>query len=529
MRIHDVDGRWQGAEISIPSENAAEYTCSVPWWVLRIRVDAQTKDGGRQLATVRNAGSLWWSGGAHEEHALLGVGDNEVWVDFGVTGEDGAEGAGRPVLLHTVREDPLRSILPHLRSYEVAQLSVVLFIVGLYVAVHSGLPSLVAVPALAVIPVSRICPELLCFLRGLPGGARLQVHRALTILAACLVIIWVVFLTIVAARNGGGLFAAPATPQAPRPPLEADRHLAPRSSDCSILPGLDCSRELALWAGEENCAVLAETNGSCSSYCERWNRTCLKAMDDDGSGRCMVDEAGHLRQSSEQGGCAQSWHMQVCACSGHTALAILKLPQPRPPSPSPTPPRPVLVPQPVPSPPLPETRLGPPEPQSHVEEPRGAPPESGTGLPELASVEAEVEPCFFLDTAYWPLNMPMQGRTVTVSPQTCQARCARTPGCGHFTWLRDGSCHIQEYRAQRHVGVGAIAGPSSCSDEEELEALLREPQPTLDDVTVREGKTQQISFTSLQARLELPSEGSPTLVAVVFAAFIALAVLGVVD
>lgn len=50
------------------------------------------------------------------------------------------------------------------------------------------------------------------------------------------------------------------------------------------------------------------------------------------------------------------------------------------------------------------------------------------------------------------------------SADACQAHCFDTAGCLHFTYLADGTCHLQNATAERrNASKAVISGPRSCS------------------------------------------------------------------
>jgi len=80
------------------------------------------------------------------------------------------------------------------------------------------------------------------------------------------------------------------------------------------------------------------------------------------------------------------------------------------------------------------------------------------------------EPCFRHGYKWVPLDMPGSERSYERDARACQARCARTQGCSHFTYWQffglDGGCHLQGHEARQVVdpasmGLG-ISGPRSC-------------------------------------------------------------------
>jgi len=561
-RIRDVDGQWGGDKFLLPRDSAAmEHICRVPWWVWRISVDVPAEDGGRQHANVRRMAPrsrLWWEKDSTVHEAPLAVGDNRLYVDLVALADDGAlsktpsfdDSAGstshcQPVLLRAVREEPLRHLIPQLKPYETAQLSVVSFVAGFCFALHLGLPSFIAAPLLAAIPVSRICPELLCYLHPRQNRANSHFRRTLAVAATCAFIIWLAFSLLAVARRAQGPSASPTELALPEDAwLSPTAHpvvLSP-SVDCASLGGLDCSTELSDWAGSGNCAILAETDGTCSAYCERHKRTCKRAADDDGTGSCSLGTGGHHRQMTDGNGCFQDWKMQVCACSSSSDAEPMLGPQP----PARLAPHALLrlaVPaSPPSSPAVPLVSSVTQAPPSSSSLPGGGRGEQTGGEPPGGTTPGSAPPdsCLLPGVRYAPLDMPGRGGTRARSPELCQARCMRTPGCAHFTWWPSSACHLQDFRAKPQADADAVAGPSSCSDDEEL-AALRGDTPAAPDALAQgpedepkgrgeAGHAQApADFTLLQQRLQLPAEGSPALVAVVFAVCVALVALGALD
>merc|ERR1719414_1000722 len=82
--------------------------------------------------------------------------------------------------------------------------------------------------------------------------------------------------------------------------------------------------------------------------------------------------------------------------------------------------------------------------------------------------------CFEKDRSYSPLDMTSKAMTHEASAAKCQARCADTAGCEHFTWFQfGGNCHLQDKFSQKlPLSLGAVAGPPSCGDM----AVLRKDQ-----------------------------------------------------
>jgi len=413
-------------------------------------------------------------------------------------------------------------------------------------------PRLLAVPLLAAIPIGRVCPELPCLLRPGNSGANPPLRPTLVRAGACLLAVLLAFLSISAARRWMG-FNQPSPPSHRSRSFGGgggfDRHrwVAPPPSmlqrvDCPPLGGHDCSDVLTEWAGLENCAVLAATDGTCESYCGSRGRTCVKAMDDSGTGACTLQEGGRHQQTEEGDGCLQDWKTQICVCSGFD----------RPP--------PSSVPEPQEQEDEHGSREVDEEPGSALDDAGGDWEEVPTPHPDrLEEAQAKgqekparVAPCYLQDSFYEPLNMPGQGRTIAQTPEQCQRRCARTPGCARFSWWADGGCHLHEFRSSRRSSAPgeAIAGPSSCEDEAELDALIRDLPPTTTSTTSRTAAvpTRPRPRTSDDeeepfpvwpepererkqpvGRPSLPKEGSPSLVFLVALFFVALAFSGLLE
>lgn len=77
---------------------------------------------------------------------------------------------------------------------------------------------------------------------------------------------------------------------------------------------------------------------------------------------------------------------------------------------------------------------------------------------------------------YRPTDMPGKSRTVQPSTFACQALCASTPGCAHFTWYADQGCHLKDETAVRIAGsAGALSGPTACKVSCAEEGIVYEP------------------------------------------------------
>jgi len=108
----------------------------------------------------------------------------------------------------------------------------------------------------------------------------------------------------------------------------------------------------------------------------------------------------------------------------------------------------------------------------------------GQRAPPIASLSREVKSLDFGDSQphkmtmgkvqctvsgykYTPLDMGGQGRSNEPTPVDCQRRCARTPGCAHFShWPADGACHLQDSDASPAQDRGATSGPPKCHGQD---------------------------------------------------------------
>jgi len=59
-------------------------------------------------------------------------------------------------------------------------------------------------------------------------------------------------------------------------------------------------------------------------------------------------------------------------------------------------------------------------------------------------------------------DMPGHGRSKEPVMTDCQWRCAKTSGCKHFSYWKDGGCHLSGSNAKEHYGGGITAGPDTC-------------------------------------------------------------------
>jgi len=478
---------WSGAELHL-EDDFKEYTCNVPWWVARVNVNALDLGADASYAKLRrrNPTSIAGVGRPFEGAMPLAVGTNRAWIDF-PTEESSAPTVGgdsyfRSVPVCVVRDEPMSQLKRLLKPYELAQFSVILYATCFGAAWCYDLRSIFAVPLLAAIPVVRACPDLWCAridLQSDSSTSKRQPRNPLVVATVCVLVTWASYVilgtkwgtTHSEVRSDTGVPGYAPSAHLPEARAQTSLHEGdeeeeeeqklPVQRECRELTGLDCSEYLSSWAGPRNCAMLAETDGTCAAYCQRWNRTCLRACDDAGTGDCMLASGGSARQFMEAHGCLQDWATQVCVCSEPW----------RPPTTTTT-----------------TTRLPSTSTQSTTLESaatRAVAPDDATVTGHQATLgghnpafgEVMVQPCFWANVMYTPLNMPGQGRTFANSAAQCQARCFRTSGCARFTWWPDGGCHLQEYYTTKHHAMGSVAGPSSCSDEEELANLLGDGHP----------------------------------------------------
>eukprot|EP00929_Paragymnodinium_shiwhaense_P076867 TRINITY_DN39577_c0_g1_i4.p1 TRINITY_DN39577_c0_g1~~TRINITY_DN39577_c0_g1_i4.p1 ORF type:complete len:288 (+),score=50.45 TRINITY_DN39577_c0_g1_i4:78-866(+) len=181
-----------------------------------------------------------------------------------------------------------------------------------------------------------------------------------------------------------------------------------------------------------------------------------------GTGVCTLEEVRSSAASAGRQSCSQNWRTQICVCSAADSSDFSARPasaasaqagsRTAPAAVSPARQPPPAARQPVPTKARPATA-------------GSAAPSRGRG-------------CFAVDIMYTPVNMPGHGRTMANKVEECQARCARTPGCARFTfWPAEGHCHLQEFNARSQPSEGAISGPASCEEEEELRELFNPTPP----------------------------------------------------
>lgn len=526
VRIRDECGLWSGPEMGTPaaptepptcsSDQAAEFTCVVPWYIPRVAVEVLGACGWEPVPVypgLQPCASLAAEG--PEDHTVgLTIGEKRLWLPRSAASAAVEEPGRQALPIQVLREEPLRRLLPRLQPYELSQVSLLAFLLGFYVCLQLEVPRLLAAPLLAAIPVSRLFPEVLCLLQPGRFGVTPRLRQTLLGPLACLAAVLSAFLLLTLARRVYGPQAAPlraeprpTTPLAEEPPWPRDRQ------GCETLGGLDCSGPLSHWAGPGNCAVLVVTSGTCRDFCAAHRRACLRAGSAAAGGTCSLQpEAAPAWGAAAEESCLRDLPAQLCVCSG--------LEGPDAPT-GPAPPAAALPPWPR------EPR---PEPPAEA-----APPVPPPGWPRL------VPPCFLEDAWYAPVDMPGQGRTLAESATHCQRRCARTSGCAHFTWRQDGACHLEEFQASLKPSLpgASIAGPADCADADELEALLREPprQEIMEDL----GKIPQVlpqagapATRTGPAERRRPSrrrdfvgEGDPWLLVAIVLAFFGLAIAGV--
>lgn len=85
-----------------------------------------------------------------------------------------------------------------------------------------------------------------------------------------------------------------------------------------------------------------------------------------------------------------------------------------------------------------------------------------SGVSSLFPASAPKDFCLTPGYKWMPLNMQGTDRTEEPTKEACQARCARTDNCMHFTYWRDRGCHLQDAWVQREHDREALSGPASC-------------------------------------------------------------------
>jgi len=95
-------------------------------------------------------------------------------------------------------------------------------------------------------------------------------------------------------------------------------------------------------------------------------------------------------------------------------------------------------------------------------------PRLGSGGWHFRQICSKKATCFKHGYKWIPLDMPGSERSNERDALACQARCARTKGCSHFSYWHfygvDGGCHLQDdtaFETKDRPGT-AISGPSSC-------------------------------------------------------------------
>lgn len=491
LRISDTDGTWSDAALPavappvtrgigwhLPRDSGRGATanpCMVPWWVSHVNVQ---RDGAGQEPAVSAPGSLTDAPGTassaeaassphsalhlrrghspgrtrgrvtYGEAVPLAVGLNEMWLS------PSAEPGSPVVHIQAVREEALQRLVPYLKPYEMAQVSVSVFVVGFCMALHMQFSSFLASPVLAMIPVLRICPEVprLLFHREFKSE---KIQRSLLRAAAILCVVWMAYVLMAHMRPAPiSMPVHPAT--TPLVPANSDplltypvHHHAP--ANCEGLPGVNCTAALSDWAGPGTCPVLALTQGTCASYCDFYKRSCVKGMDDVGTGECRL--SGGARQQQHRDDCMQNLNTQICVCGPPDLRSQWQWPWP----------------------------------QQDVSEqescgfgPRG--PTEPTFAPSSAPFAGQpgqrnADHCFRFDLKFDP-DMPGRAPTTARTASECQERCDNTHGCAYFTWWpASGACHFHLYHSKLAHALGALSGPANCADEAMLAELHGERLP----------------------------------------------------
>lgn len=523
LRVSSPDGTWSG--IALPAAappldsgigwappggtvggGSAGTPCRVPFWVPDITLRGPEEHAGgvglvedspsgvvpelssavsRKPVVPSSRRRSYSPGGIRHPVPLgepipLAVGINEFWVSSGTD--------DNTVHVQFLREEALHWFLPFLNPYQVAQVSVTVFVVGYCMLLHMQVSSFFAAPLLAVIPILRICPEMSRLL--FSGEVSTARHmRSLQSAGALLLAVWLSYMLLASMRPPSSSPAAapvvaPEPPVAPLDPwpVPHPRNFAP--ADCMGLPGLNCSAALSTWAGPRGCPVLALTDGTCASYCGFYNRSCIKAYDDVGTGACALREDLRPSPSSRiANGCMQRLNTQVCACGPLEAGSRwqpLRFEEQEATSEG-------------------SCNCGP---KRRFELSPHKTPDAGTSPRSYSQ-----EHCFRLDVKYEPLDMPGRGRMTAGTAAECQHRCDNTNGCAYFTWFpATGRCHFQTHTAKLYHALGAVAGPANCADEEMLAEIRGEPRPPPPAATVDGGLYGSATFAEPFAPAPVPKQ-----------------------
>jgi len=103
------------------------------------------------------------------------------------------------------------------------------------------------------------------------------------------------------------------------------------------------------------------------------------------------------------------------------------------------------------------------------------------GEEELASLLDDcLEQGVYYKESWGGYHMAGTHRYKASSADTCQAKCAATPGCGHFTFWPDGGCLLTSNMAHATSHTGPVAGPAKCST---AAVSVTEPSPGSPSVT----------------------------------------------
>lgn len=284
--VSDIDRSWH-VELNLPAGNQ-NVKCQVPWQVSHIIIEMP----GAHVDVTEPGNSDAY------DPSLLSVGENVLEVNFQKSGKSEAE----KFILHAIRGELLSQVFPCLTLREVSYLSLVVFVVGFFLAIHFEIRSSIAVPLLVLVPTSRVVPELVFVL----SSTRRKYGQQLQVGGMFLVIVWTMYVLLAHIRSVWTLNA---------PPFARGPLLVPLV-DCSFSDGVDCTPWLQDWAGIGNCAVLGATGGSCSFYCERHGRACVRAANNSDAGICVVKNLD-APQIRVQNGCLEEESAQICVCTGY--------------------------------------------------------------------------------------------------------------------------------------------------------------------------------------------------------------------
>ncbi|CAE6931190.1 unnamed protein product [Symbiodinium sp. CCMP2592] len=83
----------------------------------------------------------------------------------------------------------------------------------------------------------------------------------------------------------------------------------------------------------------------------------------------------------------------------------------------------------------------------------------------------DVVSCLDRYARYEPLDLPGEGRSQETNVRACQQRCASVAACSHFSFFRDGGCHLQDSSAGLVPDEDAFCGPPRCASSSASEPV----------------------------------------------------------